>query len=119
MIHGSCHCGAVTFELLEQPKWLTDCNCSVCRRIGALWAHADVGKIKVSCADDATIGYITGDKTLIIRSCKTCGSTTHWENLDPPRHKHMAVNCRMADPEDIASLRIRRFDGAENWEYLD
>ena len=119
MIHGSCHCGAVTFELLAQPKWLTECNCSICRRIGALWAHADINKIKVSYTEAATIGYCQGDKTLVVRSCKTCGCTTHWENLKDPQDGHMAVNCRMADPKVIADLKVRHFDGAESWQFLD
>ncbi len=119
MIRGSCHCGAVTFELAESPKWLTECNCSICRRIGAIWAHGDVGKFKVTYSEDATLDYLCGDKTLVIKTCKTCGCTTHWENLETPRHQHMAVNCRMADPKDIAALRIRPFDGAEKWEYMD
>lgn len=119
MIRGSCHCGAMTFELKERPKWLTECNCSICRRIGALWAHADIDKVKVSYDETATTGYCQGDKTLMVRSCKTCGCTTHWENLKEPRSGRMAVNCRMADPKDIADLRIRHFDGAESWQFLD
>jgi hypothetical protein len=31
----------------------------------------------------------------------------------------MAVNCRMAAPADIAGMRIRHFDGADTWTYLD
>lgn len=119
MIRGSCHCGAVTFELSETPKWLTECNCSICRRIGALWAHASIEKIKLRYPKDGTIDYVCGDRTLVTKSCKTCGCTTHWENLKDPENGHMAVNCRMADPKEIADLRIRRFDGAEKWEFVD
>ena len=31
----------------------------------------------------------------------------------------MAVNCRLAEPEDIAGIPVRRFDGADTWQYLD
>jgi hypothetical protein len=31
----------------------------------------------------------------------------------------MAVNCRLADPEAIARLGIRRYDGADSWTWLD
>ena len=40
MNEGSCHCGALRFRLARRPEKLTDCNCSVCRRCRALWAHA-------------------------------------------------------------------------------
>ena len=119
MIRGSCHCGAVRFELAEEPRWLTRCNCSLCRRIGALWAHADAGRITLSHEPDATIAYVQGDKTLALHTCRTCGCTTHWTSLDQTGPVRMAVNCTMAEPTDIHSLRVRHFDGADRWEYLD
>lgn len=119
MIHGSCHCGAVHFDCSVRPEWLTRCNCSYCRRAGALWAHAETQQIVLTFEAGATIRYIWGDKTLAFHSCRTCGCTTHWENLDPSPTARMAVNCALAEPAEIAGLRIRRFDGAETWTWLD
>ena len=119
MIRGSCHCGAVRFVLAEEPRWLTRCTCSLCRRIGALWAHADAGRITLSHEPDATIAYVQGDKTLALHTCRTCGCTTHWTSLDQTEPVRMAVNCTMAEPADIRDLRVRNFDGADRWEYLD
>ena len=31
---GSCHCGAVAFEVDGELKQVTDCNCSICSRCG-------------------------------------------------------------------------------------
>jgi hypothetical protein len=31
----------------------------------------------------------------------------------------MGVNARNFDPEVIAGVRVRRFDGADTWTYLD
>ena len=39
MIEGSCHCGAVHWRFEGIPKSATTCNCSICRRYGALWAY--------------------------------------------------------------------------------
>ena len=75
MIDGSCHCGAVRFSYPREPEWLTDCNCTVCRRYSTLWAYAPVGEITMQMAVDATIAYVHGDKTLAMHSCKTCGCT--------------------------------------------
>jgi len=123
MIRGSCHCGAVRFELAITPEWLTACNCSVCRRLAALWAYADASEVRLYCGPHATIGYAWGDKTLAFHSCRTCGCITHWEplrgNRQPDRSTRMAVNCRLADPQVVAPLRIRHFDGADSWIYLD
>lgn len=119
MINGSCHCGAVSFALDDEPELLTDCNCSICRRIGALWAHSAIANIRITCDEDATIAYVQGDKKLAIHSCRICGCTTHWESLEPEVSGNMAVNCRMVEPEIISGIRIRRFDGADTWAYLD
>ncbi|WP_299396795.1 GFA family protein [Pelagibius sp.] len=119
MIRGSCHCGAVRFEYPGRPQWLNRCNCSYCRRAGTLWAYAETQQITLTFEAGATIRYIWGDKTLAFHSCRTCGCTTHWENLDPSPAARMAVNCALAEPAEIAGLRIRHFDGAETWTWLD
>ncbi|SMF24196.1 Uncharacterized conserved protein [Alteromonadaceae bacterium Bs31] len=35
MIKGSCCCGAIQFELSEQPGMMGTCHCSRCRKVGA------------------------------------------------------------------------------------
>lgn len=39
MVEGSCHCGAVRWRFAGVPESATACNCSVCRRYGALLAY--------------------------------------------------------------------------------
>jgi hypothetical protein len=119
VINGKCHCGAVSFQFQPTPEWLTQCNCSICRRLGGLWAHAAVNEIIIEAKPDATSRYIWGDKSIAFHSCRTCGCSTHWENLDQEDLSRMAVNMRLAEPADIESILIRRFDGADSWEFLD
>jgi hypothetical protein len=119
MIEGACHCGAIRFRLAEEPEWLTRCNCSYCRRAGALWAYPALDKVTVTYDPAAATRYIQGDRTLAFVSCKTCGCTTHWESLDTQKNRRLAVNCAMAEPKDIAGIRVRLLDGADTWEYLD
>lgn len=118
-IEGSCHCGAVRFEVVDDPKWIMECNCSICRRIGALWVHADIKNVTIDCEPEATIAYVQGDRTLAVRTCKTCGCTSHWESLKPESQGRMAVNVRLADPQLPSHLPIRHFDGADTWKFLD
>jgi hypothetical protein len=119
MIEGSCHCGAVSFTYPKQADWLTDCNCSVCRRYHALWAYAKVSEITLRATSDTTIAYVHGDRTLAMHSCKKCGCTTHWIGLDADESSNMAVNFRMCDPEVFAHIKVRHFDGADTWKFLD
>jgi len=116
---GSCHCGNVQFELMKQPQWLVACNCSICSRIAALWAHADTAEVKLHYQQGETIRYVWGDKSLEIHSCKQCGCTTHWESMDKKAQDRMAVNFRMCTVDDVAKFAVRKFDGADSWEFLD
>ncbi|WP_310619489.1 GFA family protein [Flexibacterium corallicola] len=117
MITGSCHCGAVKFELDMEPEWLTECNCSACRKMGTVWAHAELDKIKIISEPDATLSYQWGDHTLEFHSCKTCGCTSHWSPLG--EGNRMAVNMKLTELDEVSRHKIRHFDGADTWRYLD
>jgi len=119
MIEGHCHCGAVRWRLNVKPDWLTRCNCSYCRRANALWAHADASQVRLDYPAGGVVRYLQGDRTLVFVSCLSCGCTTHWEAADRESGGRMAVNANMAEPAAITGLRIRRFDGAASWEFLD
>ncbi|MEW6706784.1 MAG: GFA family protein [Pseudomonadota bacterium] len=119
MISSTCHCGAVRIEIPQRPDKATNCNCSLCRRVGALWAYYPVGSVRFGGHPEHTEWYIWGDKTLRTVRCRHCGIVTHWEPLQPEADSHMGVNIRNFDPEQIGDVRIRRFDGADSWTYLD
>lgn len=114
---GACHCGQVGFEITESPKYLVDCNCSICRRLAPLWGHIQTESFKRT-GEGQTIKYTHGDRTLVIHTCSRCGCTTHWESLITENNR-MAVNFRMCKAGTTDAFQIRRFDGADSWEFLD
>jgi hypothetical protein len=115
MIEASCHCGAVRLEVERAPAELTSCNCSICRRLGTLWAYYAPAQVRVA---GGTATYRWGDRTLDLQRCATCGCVTHWTPVDPGGDR-MGVNARLMDPALVAAARIRRLDGADTWKYLD
>ena len=119
MVRGRCHCGAVRYVFRPEPEAATSCNCSYCRRAGALWIYATSDEVELSYGPEAVVRYVHGDRRLAFVSCATCGCTTHWEPVAGAPDARMAVNLRMADPAAAEGLRIRRFDGAESWRYVD
>ena len=119
MLCATCHCGAIRIEIPEPPQTVTNCNCSLCRRLGALWGYYPVGSVRVSGHPEQTEAYIWGDKTLRTVRCRNCGCVTHWEPLDPQAHGKLGVNIRNFEPDALGPFRIRRFDGAESWTFLD
>jgi hypothetical protein len=48
-----------------------------------------------------------------------CGSVTHWEPIEPTADGRHGVNLANFDPRLIASVRVRRFDGADTWKFID
>jgi hypothetical protein len=120
IIEGSCHCGAIKLEIdANIPEKLTSCNCSICRRTGSLMAYFNPTQVKIKAAADATHRYIWGDKSLAFVRCATCGCQSHWESLDPAQTDRMGVNARLFTNLDISKIRIRHFDGAVTWQFLD
>lgn len=119
MLTGSCHCGAVQIEVPTEPTAATMCNCSICRRLGALWSFYPVGTVRVLGHPEHTEGYVWGERTLTTVRCRHCGCVTHWDPLKPDPDAHMAVNIRNFEPGLLEGLRLRRFDGAESWRYVD
>lgn len=118
MLIGSCHCGAVSIEVPRRPRSLTDCNCSICRRYGVLWAYYKPASVRVVAAPGATSRYAWGRKTLTFIRCGNCGCVTHYER-PAGSERRIGVNARNFDPGVLGSPRIRKLDGASSWKYLD
>ena len=115
---GSCHCGNVQFEVFKKPDWLISCNCSLCTRLGNLWAHADSTEVKFDCTPESTNAYIWGNKSIAIHTCKKCGCTTHWTSLTNDI-TNVGLNFRMCTEHDISVFTVRNLDGADTWEFID
>jgi len=118
MIAASCHCGAVALKIQSAPTEVTDCNCSICRRYGVLWAYYTVQQVAVTVAGGAADTYCWGEKHTQFNRCARCGCVTHWSATDPLRDR-MAVNARLLAPEVLARAKVRHLDGADSFEYTD
>jgi hypothetical protein len=110
--NGSCHCGRVSFALDAKVEYLIDCNCSLCRRVGALWIGAADSALRITGENELAL-YQFNTMTAKHYHCRHCGIHPFSRpRLDPTR---WAVNARCIQAIDLASLPVRRFDG-ENWE---
>lgn len=121
MLKGSCHCGAATWTLTGDPGSITSCNCTLCRRYGALWAY-DFENDRITLTGvTATFRRIgKADPAIEIVFCPTCAGVLAWRGLrlEEDGRRRMAVNIRLADPEAVATLAIDSFDGLDTFEDL-
>jgi hypothetical protein len=111
MVEASCHCGAIRFAVEAGPDEVTDCNCSICRRLGALWAYYSPRQVRFAAGSGPTDIYMWGDRRLEFHRCRTCGCVTHWAPVDRTRDR-MGVNARLIAPEVLAAADLNLCDGA-------
>lgn len=118
MLTGSCHCGAAGWMLTGDPGEITACNCTLCRRYGALWAYDFEGeRITLRGAPRAYVRADEAEPTLEILFCGQCGCMLAWRRLGVAEgeRRRMAVNLRLAEPEAVADLPIVHFDGLKSF----
>ena len=110
---GSCHCGRVTFELQGEVKYVIDCNCSICRRKGALWLGAPDSSLRILRGEPDLALYQFNTMTARHYFCKHCGIHPFTRpRLDPSL---WVVNVRCLEEVDLKSLAVHPFDG-EHWD---
>jgi hypothetical protein len=119
ILEGQCHCGAVKITAPELPKVATECNCSICHRYGVIWAYYTDKEANITAAPDVLQSYSWGDNTIDFQRCRRCGCVTHYSGTSKSGSDRVAINLRMIDPATIKDIRIRKFDGADSWTYLD
>lgn len=110
---GSCHCGAVQFEV-DAPAALEvdDCNCSICSKAGFLHLIVPLSKFKLLKGADALNTYTFNTGVAKHTFCKTCGIKPFYTPRSNPDGIDINVRCLDTKPE---SIQITQFDG-QNWE---
>ena len=94
-------------------SYVVDCNCSICRRTGALWHPAANADLRVLTGESDLVLYQFNTKTAKHYFCRQCGIHPFLRpRLDPSR---WAFNVRCIDAVDLSSCKVRPFDG-QNWE---
>ncbi len=121
MLTGTCHCGAAHWTLAGDPGSITACNCTLCRRYGALWAYDFEGE-RIHLSGPMTAYRRAGktDPALEMLFCPSCGCVLAWRGLrlEPEGRRRIAVNVRLAPPEVVADLAIDHFDGLDSFADL-
>ena len=109
--HGSCHCGQIAFDVEGDLGQVMACNCSICRRKGALMWFVPRQQLRLL-TPEADMGTYTFNKHVIQHHfCPTCGIHPFGEGRDPAGNAVAAVNVRCLDDVDLDALPVKHFDG--------
>ncbi|MAM57510.1 MAG: aldehyde-activating protein [Salinicola sp.] len=99
-----CHCGAVVLEL-ELPDGVVDprrCNCSMCRRRGAIVASVPLAGLRIVSGGETLRRYQFNTMTARHYFCGNCGIYTHHQRRSNPDQYGYNIAClEGVDPFDL------------------
>lgn len=107
---GSCHCGAVRFEIRTDFPELTTCDCSICRKKNALMVKVHESDFRLVAGEEALTLYQFHTHTARHYFCSTCGIYPFHRKRTAPDHYGVNVFC--LDNFDPAGLTVRETGGA-------
>lgn len=109
---GSCHCGAVTYEVTAEFTEALRCNCSHCKRKGFLLAFVPSDAFQLRSGEDAQTTYHFNKNHIDHTFCKTCGVQSFSRGQDGNGNYMYAINLNCLEDFDSYALPIKDFDGA-------
>ncbi|ABZ75200.1 glutathione-dependent formaldehyde-activating GFA [Shewanella halifaxensis HAW-EB4] len=105
----SCHCGGVQLGLilLDGLVDLRRCDCSMCRRRGAVVASVSLDSIHILKGTDKLSQYQFNTFTAKHFFCKICGIYTHHQRRSNPEQFGVNVACiEGVNPYDLGEIPV-------------
>ena len=103
----TCHCGAVEMrvKLADSLNTARRCDCSFCRRRGAIAVTAMVGGIEIVKGEDKLTLYTWGTHTAKHYFCSVCGIYTHHQRRSNPNEYGVnAAAIEGVNPRDLGNV---------------
>ncbi|MEH6434168.1 GFA family protein [Massilia sp. DD77] len=108
---GSCHCGAVAFDVEGEIDGAMACNCSICSRKGSLLWFVTRDKLRLKTPEEAASTYMFNKHVIKHRFCPTCGIHPYGEGSDPKGNAMAAINIRCLENLDLDGIPVHHYDG--------
>lgn len=108
---GSCHCGAVRFEVQTTLEPAVRCNCSLCRRRGALMSPMfEAAALRIVAGQEQLALYQFNTRAAQHFFCKVCGIYPFHQTRKDPNAWRVNIGC--LDNVDLYALQSDVADGA-------
>jgi len=106
---GQCHCGSVKFTVRLENGLLDvrRCNCSMCRRRGAVVASVELKDLTIDEGEEVLSLYQFNTKTARHYFCSRCGIYTHHQRRSNPALYAFNIAClEGVDPFVLANVPV-------------
>jgi hypothetical protein len=116
---GSCHCGAVRFEVdLDLGQPVSRCNCSACTKFATAVATVKPSAFRLLSGEESLADYQRGGGPNHAPFCRRCGAHAFGHgNLPELGGEYRAVNVNCLDGVEVSRLRYQYWDGRhDNWD---
>lgn len=107
---GSCHCGKVRFEVDADLDHVRVCDCSMCRRRGALLHRVEDNCLRLLTSQKDLTLYQWHTRTAKDYFCPTCGIQPFRRPRTAPHQ--WSVNVRCLEDVDFASIPVVHTHGS-------
>lgn len=105
----TCHCERVILELelpngIEEPR---HCDCSICRRKGAVVASVPLSHLRIPSGEEFLSEYQFNTNVARHFFCSVCGIYTHHQRRSNPEEYAFNVGClEGVNPFKLPSVRV-------------
>jgi hypothetical protein len=115
---GSCHCGAVRFEVEVDAGAGTQCNCSICTKLAVLGGIVKPEAFVLVSGSESLSEYAWASKTGTRFFCKHCGVHCFGRgHLAVLGGDYVSINFNSLDDIDPRDTVVVHWDGRhDNWQ---
>jgi hypothetical protein len=119
---GGCACGAIRYEIDEDPVVMLDCQCRQCQRESGTGhaSHLTFSSKTVKIRGDAKHWNLVGDNGIVKSRafCPTCGSPVYMTFPDMPDYFVVRAGS-LDDPGQYRPQMVTWSAAAQPWDHVD
>ena len=108
---GSCHCGAVAYEVEGSMEGVIQCNCSICHRKGAPLWFVPRTQFTLQSPETAVAIYTFNKHAIKHQFCTDCGCAPFAFAKDKQGIDTAAINVRCLEGIELTELKRVPLDG--------
>ncbi len=109
-VQGSCHCGAVRYEVEPVFTEITQCDCSLCLKKNALMTAVPKEALTLLTDWNEMTEYNWNTRIARHFFCRTCGIYTFHQKRSAP--DHYGINIRTLEGVDWTGVPVRQASGS-------